>query len=129
MRANVTGMVCPRTGQFYALEFSHSDSVVFQTFLIHANRDVTRSRPRNLLICDNASWHKKKSLDWGDFEPVFLPPYSPDLNPIERLWRILKAEWFCDFIAKDREALTNRLDKALCWLIDREEGNRVTCRN
>ncbi|MGD9818702.1 MAG: transposase, partial [Desulfomonilaceae bacterium] len=42
----------------------------------------------------NASWHKSKSLNWGRFEPIFLPPYSPDLNPIERLWLIMKAQWF-----------------------------------
>ena len=60
------------------------------------------------------------------FEPVFLPPYSPDLKPIDRLWRLLKAEWFCDFIAKDREVLMVRLDTALRWVIDLVEGNQVT---
>jgi transposase len=66
-------------------------------------------------------------INWGQFEPIFLPPYSPDLNPIERLWRVLKAEWFCDFIAKDRAALMARLDVALQWAIARVEGNQVTC--
>jgi transposase len=66
-------------------------------------------------------------LDWGKFEPVFLPPYSPDLNLIERPWRLLKAEWFCDRIAKDREALMARLDLALQWVIARVEGNQKTC--
>jgi transposase len=127
IRMNVAGMVCPRTGQFYALEFTHSDSEVFQTFLNHANADTRRERPRNLLICDNASWHKRKSTDWGAFEPVFLPAYSPDLNPIERLWLLLKAEWFTDFVAKTREALVARLDQALRWLIGREKGNVTTC--
>jgi len=127
IRMNVTGMVCPRTGQFYALEFSHSDVETFQAFLDHANADVTLQRPRNLLICDNASWHKNSQLKWGHFEPMFLPPYSPDLNPIERLWRLLKAEWFCDFIAKDRDALMARLDVALQWVIHRAEGNQITC--
>lgn len=127
VRMNVAGMVCPRTGQFYALEFTHSDSVVFQIFLDHANRDVHRQRPRNLLICDNASWHKRKSLDWGAFEPIFLPPYSPDLNPIERLWLLIKLEWFADFIAKNRDQLMDRLDQALCWAIDRQELNSTTC--
>lgn len=127
VRMNVTGMICPRTGEFYALQFTHSDGDVFQAFLDHANRDTQKVRPRNLLICDNASWHKNKGLDWGDFEPVYLPPYSPDFNPIERLWLVLKGEWFTDFIAKGHEQLIDRIDKALLWVINRTEGNQQTC--
>jgi transposase len=127
VRMNVCGMVCPRTGQFYALEFSHSDRETFQCFLDHANADIQLERPRNLLICDNASWHKSKSLNWGKFEVLFLPPYSPDLNPIERLWLLIKAEWFCDFVAKDRDALISRLDSALNWAMGRAPANQQTC--
>jgi transposase len=126
VRMNVTGVICPRTGVFYGLEFSHTDTEVFQCFLDHANADLKLERRRNLLIMDNASWHKSKSLKFGAFEPAFLPPYSPDFNPIERLWLIMKAEWFTDFIAKDRDALLARLDAALCWLLDRTEHNKQT---
>lgn len=80
-----------------------------------------------MIICDNASWHKAKSQDWGRFEPLFLPPYSPDFNPIERLWLLIKAEWFTDFIAKDREALVARLDRALVWAMKRSDDNQSTC--
>jgi transposase len=127
LRMNACGMVCPRSGQFYALEFSHSDVETFQVFLDEANQDVPLPRPRNLLICDNASWHKSKSLRWGRFEPMYLPAYSPDLNPIERLWLVLKAEWFSDFIAKTPEELIARLDDALKWVINRAELNQTTC--
>jgi transposase len=127
VRRNVTGMVCPRRGEFYALLFPFSDTGVFQTFLDNANRDVPLERPRNLLICDNASWHKSKSLHWGAFEPIFLPPYSPDLNPIERLWLLMKAEWFSDWVAPDGDALEERLCDALCWLMKRAEANKTTC--
>ena len=127
LRMNVTGLVSPRIGEFYALEFSHADTEIFQIFLDHANRDITFERPRNLLILDNASWHKSKSLDWGHFEPVFLPPYSPDLNPIERLWLIMKAQWFAGFYAKTKNQLIDRLTQALRWLIDRKEENTKTC--
>lgn len=127
IRMNVTGLICPRTGQFYALEFTHTDTAVFQAFLQHANADVKRERKRNLIICDNASWHKSRRLDWGEFEPAFLPPYSPDLNPIERLWLIIKAEWFTDFVAKDWERLIERLDQALVWAMERQTQNQRTC--
>ena len=127
IRMNVTGVVKPRTGEFYALEFSHSDTEIFQVFLDHANQDISFDRPRNLLILDNASWHKSKSLDWGRFEPIFLPPYSPDLNPIERLWLIMKAEWFTGYYAKTKDDLIDRLSQALRWLIDRKDQNMKTC--
>lgn len=127
LRMNVAGMVAPRTGEVFALEMSHSDRECFQVFLNEANRHAVRSRKRNLLIVDNASWHKCKSLDWGAFEPVFLPPYSPDLNPIERLWLLIKANWFADFIAKNKDQLIARIDQALLWAIERKDQNQITC--
>jgi len=127
IRMNVTGMVCPRTGEAFLCEFSHSDTDVFQAFLDEANKTIGFSRPRQILVVDNASWHKAARLGWGRFEPLYLPAYSPDLNPIERLWLIIKAEWFTDFVAKSREALIERLDQALKWAINRQHDNVRTC--
>ncbi len=127
IRMSATGLVCPRTGEFYSLIIPHSDTEVFQAFLDNANADIAFQRKRNLLILDNASWHKSKSLNWGRFEPVYLPAYSPDLNPIEELWLIMKGEWFSDFYAKSREQLIERLIQALNWIIDRRELNKKTC--
>lgn len=127
IRMSATGVVCPRTGEFYALMVPHSNTTVFQVFLDNANADITFQRKRNFLILDNASWHKSKSLKLGHFERVFLPPYSPDLNPIERLWLLMKGEWFADFYAKSREELQERLIDALNWIIDRRELNQKTC--
>ena len=127
LRMNVTGMICPRTGEAFMLEFSHNDRELFQAFLDEAQREVATTRTRNILICDNASWHKSASNVWGKFEPLFLPPYSPDLNPIERLWLLIKAEWFSDFVAKNRDALIERLDLALNWVMNRRLENQRTC--
>lgn len=127
LRMNVSGTICPRTGEFYALELTHSDTDVFQAFLDHANHDLTFERPRNIMILDRATWHRAKRLNWGRFEPVLLPPYSPDLNPIERVWLIMKAEWFTGFVAKTIDDLIDRLDRALLWLIDRKPQNQITC--
>ena len=51
-----------------------------------------------LVVLDNASWHKKAvrlmstDKDYAGIEFLFLPPYSPELNPIERVWRITRRE-------------------------------------
>lgn len=50
-------------------------------------------KERIYLICDNASYHKSKKVKEylvnTKIELVFLPPYSPNLNPIERLWKFM----------------------------------------
>jgi transposase len=87
---------------------------VFQYYLDQLARNVPPVvGKRRVLIVDHASWHKSGDLHWHHFEPYFLPPYSPDFNPIERLWLRLKADWFADFIAQTLEALTRRLTAAL----------------
>ena len=48
----------------------------------------------SVIILDNASFHRKKVLralaEEAGMSIIFLPPYSPDLNPIEKFWAWLK---------------------------------------
>ena len=118
LRMNVLGMVCPRSGQFFAIEATHVDSDVFQAFLDEANKYIQREKRRNIVILDNATWHKRKSLNWHGLEHMFLPPYSPDLNPIEKIWLIMKARWFNNHVCRNRKALIERLDKAILDVIN-----------
>jgi hypothetical protein len=48
----------------------------------------------HILIMDNATWHRRKATHWLRWQPKYLPPYSPDLNPIERIWLAINARWF-----------------------------------
>lgn len=117
-KMSVVGMVCPRTGQFFALETSGCDTQIFQAFLDEAAKCITFERKRNIVIADNASWHKPKCIDWHGFEKMFLPPYSPDLNPIERIWLVMKMKWFNNAHCDTIEKLIDRLDLALLDLIN-----------
>jgi len=126
LRMNVMGMVCPRTGEFFAIETSHSDSDTFQAFLDEANRFIKFSRPKNILIVDNATWHRKKSLNWHGWTPMFLPPYSPDLNPIERIWLTMKAVWFNNYVCRNVDQLIQRLDQAILDVINNPNQTQKT---
>lgn len=126
LRMNVMGMVCPRTGEFFAIETSHSDSETFQAFLDEAAKFIDFQRPRNILVVDNASWHRRKTLKWHGWEPMYLPPYSPDLNPIERIWLVMKARWFNNHVCRNIDQLIERLDEALLDVINNPKQTKKT---
>lgn len=64
-------------------------------FLIHV-ADWLKGRPKPTLILDNSpvhwAWKAREKAAALNLELVFLPPYSPDLNPIEGLWKWMREE-------------------------------------
>jgi transposase len=49
-------------------------------------------------ILDNGTFHEAKKLSIPpNVELIFLPPYSPELNPVERFWQDLKDQLAFDF--------------------------------
>jgi transposase len=52
--------------------------------------------PGHTLVMDNAAFHKSEEtkilIKNANCQLLFLPPYSPDLNPIEKFWANLKAK-------------------------------------
>lgn len=68
------------------------DAKLFNFWL--ENMLIPNLKPGQIIIMDNASIHKsettKKLIKKAGCTLIFLPPYSPDLNPIERFWAKLK---------------------------------------
>jgi len=67
---------------------------LFEGWLEHILVPEFRDPAKSVLIVDNASWHRKDAIydiayEYG-FQVIFLPPYSPDLNPIEKYWANVK---------------------------------------
>jgi transposase len=85
------GAIAPQTGESFWLEFSHKDSLCFQIFL----EQLAGEYPDNLNVIqlDNGRFHHSSTLKIPDnILLIFQPPYSPELNPIERVWQHIKQE-------------------------------------
>ncbi len=67
-----------------------------------------------------------KPRNWHNWQPMYLPTLSPDLNPIERIWLMMKARWFNNQVCKNEEKLLERLDQAILDVIDNPEKTQQT---
>ncbi len=96
------GAVEPITGESFFLEMPWLNSACFQIFLDEFAKVYPASL--NILVLDNGRFHQAKSLQIPDnVVLLFLPPYSPELNPIERLWQDIKAKLFQNVFASIEE--------------------------
>lgn len=83
------GAFSPITGDSCLLEMPHCNSQTFQLFMNHIA--VQQPDEFKILILDNGAFHHAKSLEIpGNMALIFLPPYSPELNPAEKMWRHYK---------------------------------------
>jgi len=116
------GAVEPETGQRFFTEHERLNSDCFQVFLDRFAEAFPCSH--NVMILDNGRFHKAKKLSIPkNVELVFLPRYSPELNPVERLWQDLKDQLAFDFYEhlsilrqKTRRVLSGYTDRAVASL-------------
>jgi hypothetical protein len=125
-RTCVMGAVRPRDGKFVSLLVSTGDSPLFQIFLDHLKQHLDPGRQTRLIL-DNVSFHKAKSLDWGPILPTYLPSYSPELNPIELLWGLIKPRHFKQRLALSQDHLDDRVAEALVIYQDNPAQVKKTC--
>lgn len=83
------GSFSPITGDHFTSEFPLCNGDCFQQYL----NELSLYKPDEfkILILDNGAFHKTKVLEVPkNIKLHFLPPYSPELNPAEKMWRHLK---------------------------------------
>jgi len=94
-KVGVSGALNPRNGRVHSLIFDGCDSNTFVYYLGFLLKEY-RGGKKIALILDNASSHKSKLVkEFAEsvndrLELIYLPPYSPDLNPVERVWKDLR---------------------------------------
>jgi len=87
----VTAFVQPTRGETVWYLSTGIDKPFFETLLAAFARESGAGRERIIVpVLDNAGWHTEPGLAVPDgIRLVFLPPYSPELQPAERLWPLL----------------------------------------
>jgi transposase len=85
----VYGAVAPTTGERFFLELPYLNADTFQLFVNAFAQAFPDSL--NILLLDHSGAHTAQRIRWPEnIRYVWLPPYCPELNPIERVWRDLK---------------------------------------
>jgi len=91
----VFGAICPANGRLVVRKTQKFNAITFLSFLKQLIRHRRKDR-KMVVILDNARWHHAKLLKpWllehrHILQLDFLPPYSPELNSIERVWKLTR---------------------------------------
>jgi len=71
---------------------------------------------RIIMLLDKAGWHTSKLLALPpNIKLLHLTPYSPELNPVELLWREIRAKYFHNWFFKSLDEVENTLTTALVY--------------
>ena len=104
-KASYSGFVIPESGELFACKpetFNYETTIISIRAFLEAHPAPVGKK--YALVMDNAPWHKKtirlveteKQPEYADIREsvtfIKLPPYSPDLNPIEQVWRVTRRE-------------------------------------
>ena len=63
-----------------------------------------------LMICDGARWHNSNGLHIPDnIHIIHIPPYTPEMNPIEQIWKEIRKRGFRNEVFATLEKVIDRL--------------------
>src|SRR5690349_15474434 len=96
--AYVFGAVCPVEGKAAALIMPVCNTAAMNHHLSEISSQVAAGA-HAVVILDRAGWHRSQGLVVpGNITLLELPPYSPELNPVERIWHYLRSHWLANSV-------------------------------
>jgi len=109
------GAVEPLTGENFFLVMPRCDTICMNVFL----RELSATHPndRIILACDRASWHRSQTMEIPhNIRIIHIPPYTPEMNPIEQIWKEIRKRGFCNELFKSLDKVVDRLCDTICSL-------------
>jgi hypothetical protein len=121
------GAVCPVTGARHGWRMPHADTGMMNLYL----EDFSRQLPRQvhaLLVMDGAGWHHAKDVCVPtNVSLLFLPPYSPELNPVELVWRQRRQHQLSHRLYPTLDDLEDAVNEAWLWIADQPKTLSNLC--
>jgi transposase len=121
---NIFAAVRPTTDDAFALVLPDANAGTMDLFLAEFANTLPETA-HVALVVDQAGWHDVKALHVPDnITLIPLPPYSPELNPVERIWLYLRERFLSFRLHQDFHATVNALCQA--WNALRQEAGRLS---
>jgi hypothetical protein len=109
----VFAAACVETGSAVALIAPRVDTGVMNLFLGEFSKSLA-SDVHAVLILDQAGWHTSKELVVPtNMTLIYLPPRSPELNPIENLWHWITSHYWSNRVHADYDAMLESASDAM----------------
>ena len=107
--------VSPQDGILDSLILPEVNAEMMSLFLA----EVSARHPEEfiLMVMDQAGWHRARALRIPEnIRLMWLPPYSPQCNPVEHLWDEIREKWFANRVFGSLAAVEDTLVEALATL-------------
>lgn len=102
------GAVNPRDGTSFFLVMPYCNTDCMNVFLQELSKSYTGDEI--LLVCDGAMWHKSSGLMIpANIHITHIPPFTPEMNPIEQVWKEIRKRGFRNEVFKTLEHVVDRL--------------------
>ena len=119
------GAICPARGIGAALVLPCANASAMNLDLLEISTAIS-SGTHAVLIVDGAGWHQPGSLLRvpDNITLLHLPPYSPELNPVENVWAFLRSNELSNRVFASYDAIVDACCDAWNWLARQPE--RIT---
>jgi hypothetical protein len=117
--AYLFGAICPGRAVGAAMITPHANVEAMNLHLSEISTQVA-SGARAVLVCDGAGWHQRgKQLQVPDnITLLTLPPYTPELNPMENVWEYLRQNKLCAMVWDTYDDIVEACKNAWHFLIN-----------
>jgi hypothetical protein len=117
----------PATGDAFALVLPTVSIAATNRFLDEFAKTLAEN-DHAVMVLDGAGWHTTASLRVPDnITLVHQPPYSPECNPIERIWLFLRERFLSLQVWPDKDAIMQACCEAWNALVDNPERIQTLC--